>query len=56
LSLSKAAGARALLVTNWSVDSQSAHQLTTELFRLQTANPKLSRSVALRESMVALAR
>jgi CHAT domain-containing protein len=48
------AGARALLVTNWSVDSQSARQLTTELFRLQTANPKLSRSEALRESTMAL--
>ncbi len=48
------AGARALLVTNWSVDSRSARQLTTELFRLQTANAKLSRSEALRESMMAL--
>jgi CHAT domain-containing protein len=48
------AGARALLVTNWSVDSQSARQLTSELFRLQTANPKLSRSEALRESTMAL--
>jgi CHAT domain-containing protein len=48
------AGARALLVTNWSVDSQSARELTSELFRLQTAKPKLSRSEALRESMIAL--
>lgn len=48
------AGARALLVTNWSVDSQSARELTSELFRRQTANPKLSRSEALRESMMAL--
>jgi CHAT domain-containing protein len=48
------AGARALLVTNWSVDSQSARELTSELFRRQTANPKLSRSEALRESMLSL--
>jgi CHAT domain-containing protein len=48
------AGARALLVTNWSVDSLSARQITSELFRLQTANPKLSRSEALRESTMAL--
>jgi CHAT domain-containing protein len=48
------AGARALLVTNWSVDSQSARELTSELFRRQAANPKLSRSEALRESMLSL--
>jgi CHAT domain-containing protein len=48
------AGARALLVTNWSVDSQSARALTSELFRLQTANPKLTRSEALRQSTIAL--
>jgi CHAT domain-containing protein len=46
------AGARALLVTNWSVDSQSARDITRGLFRLQTANPKLSRSDALRQSMM----
>lgn len=49
------AGARALLVTNWSVDSQSARQLTSELFKLQKQDPKLTRSEALRESMMALA-
>ena len=48
------AGARALLVTNWSVDSQSAREITSEMFRRQTANPALSRSEALRQSMVAL--
>jgi CHAT domain-containing protein len=41
-------------VTNWSVDSQSARQLTSELFKLQRENPKLTRSEALRESMMAL--
>ena len=48
------AGTRALLVTNWSVHSQSARELTTDLFRRQTANPKLSRSEALRQAMMAL--
>jgi CHAT domain-containing protein len=48
------AGARALLVTNWSVDSQSARELTSELFRRQRADPKLSRSEALQQSMLAL--
>ena len=48
------AGARALLVTNWSVDSQSARQLTSKLFRLRKENPALTRSEALRESMMDL--
>ncbi|MGE0039133.1 MAG: CHAT domain-containing protein, partial [Xanthobacteraceae bacterium] len=37
------AGTRALLVTNWSVHSQSARDLTTDLFRRQTADSNLSR-------------
>jgi CHAT domain-containing protein len=48
------AGARALLVTNWSVDSQSAREITSDLFRRQAADAKLSRSEALRQSMIAL--
>jgi CHAT domain-containing protein len=48
------AGTRALLVTNWSVHSASARQLTGDLFRRQSADPSLSRSEALRESMIAL--
>ena len=48
------AGARALLVTNWSVDSQSAREITSELFRRQKTSPNLSRSEALRQSMMAL--
>ncbi|MGH6684596.1 MAG: CHAT domain-containing protein, partial [Pseudolabrys sp.] len=48
------AGARALLVTNWSVDSQSARELTSELFQRQKDNPKLSRSEALREATLEL--
>jgi CHAT domain-containing protein len=48
------AGTRALLVTNWSVHSQSARDLTTDLFRRQTADPKLSRGEAQRQAMMAL--
>jgi CHAT domain-containing protein len=48
------AGTRALLVTNWSVHSQSARQLVTDLFRRQAENPKLGRSEALRQAMLAL--
>jgi CHAT domain-containing protein len=48
------AGTRALLVTNWSVHSQSARDLTTDLFRRQTADPKLTRSEGLRQAMMAL--
>jgi CHAT domain-containing protein len=49
------AGTRALLVTNWSVHSQSARELVTNLFKLQADNPKLTRGEALREAMMALA-
>ncbi|MBV9261907.1 MAG: CHAT domain-containing protein [Pseudolabrys sp.] len=48
------AGTRAILVTNWSVHSQSARELVTDLFRRQSADPKLSRGEALRQAMVAL--
>jgi CHAT domain-containing protein len=48
------AGTRALLVTNWSVHSQSARELTTDLFRRQAADPNLSRGEALRQAMVTL--
>jgi CHAT domain-containing protein len=48
------AGTRALLVTNWSVHSQSARDLTTDLFRRQMADPKLTRGEALRQAMVTL--
>jgi CHAT domain-containing protein len=48
------AGTRALLVTNWSVDSASARELVTGVFRGQAADPKLSRAEALRRSMMAL--
>jgi CHAT domain-containing protein len=48
------AGTRALLVTNWSVHSQSARQLVTDLFKRQADNMKLGRSEALRQAMMAL--
>jgi CHAT domain-containing protein len=48
------AGTRALLVTNWSVHSQSARELVTDLFKRQAHDPKLSRSEALRQAMMAL--
>ena len=48
------AGTRALLVTNWSVHSQSARQLVTDLFKRQAENTKLGRSEALRRAMMAL--
>jgi CHAT domain-containing protein len=49
------AGTRALLVTNWSVHSESARQLVGDLFKRQAADPKLTRSEALRQAMMALA-
>jgi CHAT domain-containing protein len=48
------AGTRALLVTNWSVHSASASELTTNIFRGQAADPALSRAEALRQSMMTL--
>jgi len=48
------AGTRALLVTNWSVHSQSARELVTDLFKRQADDPKLTRAEALRLAMMAL--
>ena len=48
------AGTRALLVTNWSVHSQSARQLVTDLFKRQAEDPRLGRGEALRRAMMAL--
>jgi CHAT domain-containing protein len=48
------AGSRALLVTNWSVHSQSAKDLITDLFKRQADDPKITRGEALRQAMVAL--
>ncbi len=49
------AGTRALLVTNWSVHSQSARELVTDLFKRQADDSKLTRGEALRQAMMALA-
>jgi CHAT domain-containing protein len=47
------AGARALLVSHWSVDSEDATRLTTSTFALMKADPKLGRAEALRKAMLA---
>lgn len=49
------AGTRALLITNWSVHSQSAKELITDLFSRQAADPQLTRAEALQQAMMALA-
>jgi CHAT domain-containing protein len=48
------AGTRAILVTNWSVHSQSARELVTDLFHRQAVDPNISRGEALRQAMLAL--
>ena len=48
------AGARALLVSHWAVDSQETVSLVTKLFDEMKADSKLPRADALRRSMLAL--
>jgi CHAT domain-containing protein/Tfp pilus assembly protein PilF len=48
------AGTRAILVSMWPVETTSARKLTTNLFRYQMADKKLSRARALRKSMLEL--
>ena len=48
------AGARALLVSNWPVETTSARALTTGLFRKQLADANMSRAEALRQVIVDL--
>ena len=48
------AGARALLVSNWPVDTVASRQLMTDLFRRQTSSSGISKSEALRQAMVEL--
>jgi CHAT domain-containing protein len=48
------AGARALLVSHWYVDSASAIALTTKIFDEMKRDPKLGRAEALKRSMQAL--
>ena len=48
------AGTRALLVSNWPVETTSAKTLTTDLFRRQHDDPTLTRAQALRQTMLAM--
>jgi CHAT domain-containing protein len=48
------AGARALLVTLWPVETTSAKALTTEIFRRQAADATLTRAKALQQTITAL--
>lgn len=48
------AGARALLVSNWPVETVSARLLTTRLFEYQAANQASTRAQALRATMLDL--
>ncbi len=48
------AGARALLVSNWPVETVSARLITTDLFRREAADARLSRAEALRLTLVNL--
>jgi CHAT domain-containing protein/tetratricopeptide (TPR) repeat protein len=48
------AGTRAILLSNWPVESHSAKLLTTDLFKRQAEDPLLSRAQALQASMLNL--
>jgi CHAT domain-containing protein len=48
------AGTRAILVSMWPVETTSARELTTGLFRYQQQDQTLSRAQALRKSVLAL--
>ena len=48
------AGTRAILVSMWPVETTSARKLTTSLFRFQKEDATLSRSGALRKSILGL--
>ena len=48
------AGSRSLLVTHWSVESESAMQLTTNAFASYKKDSAMRRSEALRQSMLAV--
>jgi CHAT domain-containing protein len=47
------AGARALLVSHWAVDSEAATRLTTSTFAVMQTDAKLGRAAALRDAMLA---
>jgi CHAT domain-containing protein len=48
------AGTKALLVSNWPVETASTTALTTTLFQLQVDDPSLSRAESLRQAMLTL--
>ena len=48
------AGTRALLVSNWPVETTSARSLTTDVFRRQAKDLSLDRAQALRQAMLGL--
>jgi len=48
------AGTRAVLLTNWPVETNSARDLTNDLFRRQADDTALSRAAAIRQAMLAL--
>jgi CHAT domain-containing protein len=47
------AGARALLVSHWAVESDAATRLTTSTFKIMAENPGIGRAEALRRAMLA---
>ncbi len=47
------AGARALLVSHWAVQSDAATKLTTSTFKIMAENPGIGRAEALRRAMLA---
>lgn len=49
------AGTRALLASNWPVETEAARLLMTDLFRRQRAQAGLTKAEALRQAMLALA-
>jgi CHAT domain-containing protein len=46
------AGARALLVSHWAVDSEAATRLAISTFDILKSNPKAGRAEALRQAML----
>jgi CHAT domain-containing protein len=46
------AGARALLVSHWAIDSEAATRLTTSTFDILKADPTLGQAEALRRAML----
>ena len=49
------AGARALLVSNWPVDTVASRQLMIDLFKKQSSSAKITKPESLRQAMLSLA-